>query len=187
MSRLFVIRTTPLRGLLAIDRTPSMDGRGFFERLFCSTELAEAGFSISIAQVNRSFTRNRATVRGMHFQHPPHADIKIVLCLKGSVFDVAVDIRAGSPTFLRWHADELSDDNNRSVLIPAGFAHGFQTLSENCELLYFHSAAYAPKCQGAIHANDPRLRIAWPLPISELSERDSAHPFLAEDFAGITA
>jgi len=121
----------------------------------------------------------------MHFQRPPHAEIKLVNCLRGEVWDVAVDLRAGSPTFLRWHAERLSADNGCALLIPRGFAHGFQTLSDDVELLYCHSAAYAAQSEGGMHPQDERLGIAWPMPLTELSARDAGHARITETFTGI--
>jgi dTDP-4-dehydrorhamnose 3,5-epimerase len=130
-------------------------------------------------------TLRRGTVRGLHFQRPPHAEAKLVTCLHGQVFDVAVDLRAGSPTFLQWHAEELTESNGRSLLIPEGFAHGFQTLSEHCELLYVHSATFVPSSEGGINAHDNAIGVDWPLPIAELSERDASHPLLDAEFGGL--
>lgn len=186
MSR-FQLLDTPLAGLKVVVRERRGDERGFLSRLFCAGELAAAGWHQGIAQINHTLTRRPGTVRGMHFQHPPHAEAKLVSCLRGRVWDVAVDLRAGSPTRLRWHAEELSADNGRALLIPEGFAHGFQVLDPDSELLYLHSAAYAPQGEGAVNALDPRLAIAWPLPVGERSARDVAHPMLADDFPGIPA
>jgi dTDP-4-dehydrorhamnose 3,5-epimerase len=177
--------STPLVGLTVIDRRRREDARGAFGRLFCADELADAGLSMTIAQINESITRRRACIRGLHFQHPPHAETKLVMCLAGEVFDVAVDLRRGSPTFLRWHAERLSEANGRSLLIPAGFAHGFQTLTDDCRLVYLHSVPYAPDAEGGLSAADPSLRIAWPLPVGELSPRDANHPALRADFNGL--
>jgi dTDP-4-dehydrorhamnose 3,5-epimerase len=121
----------------------------------------------------------------MHFQHPPHAETKLVSCLRGEVFDVAVDLRHNSPTFLRWHAERLSADNHKTLVIPEGFAHGFQTLTDDCEMLYFHTAAYQPGAEGGLNAQDPRLAIEWPLPVVGLSPRDAVYQFLGEDFSGV--
>jgi dTDP-4-dehydrorhamnose 3,5-epimerase len=184
MSR-FTFATTPLAGLLVVERQRMADERGFFSRFFCAEEFAGAGFDRAIAQMNHTLTKRAGAVRGMHFQHPPHAEIKVVTCLRGSVFDVAVDIRRDSPTFLRWHAAILSAENAKSLLIPRGFAHGFQSLTEDCELLYLHSAAYAPAAEGALNALDPRLAIEWPLELTELSDRDRSHPPISADFHGI--
>lgn len=174
-----------MAGLMRVERLRVGDHRGFLSRLYCADEFAAAGVALSIAQINHTQTRTRGAVRGMHFQWPPHAEAKLVSCVRGQVFDVAVDLRAGSPTFLHWHGESLSEENGRALLIPPGFAHGFQTCSDDCELVYLHSAPYRPESEGAAHALDPRLAIAWPLPITEMSARDRAHPFLPADYTGI--
>lgn len=179
------ITPTPLAGLVRVQRTCIEDSRGFFSRFFCADTLRAAGFDAPVAQMNHTSTRHRGTVRGLHFQHPPHAEIKIVNCLRGEVFDVAVDLRRGSSTFLRWHAEILSADNHASLLIPRGFAHGFQTLTDDCELIYLHSTAYAPGSEGALNALDPGLGIGWPLAVTDMSARDRTHPPLAPGFEGI--
>jgi dTDP-4-dehydrorhamnose 3,5-epimerase len=181
----FELISTLLSGLTVIERKPFVDDRGLFERLFCAEELRSAGILKPIVQINRSLTRLKGTVRGMHFQYPPHSEIKIVSCLRGEIFDVAVDIRSGSPTFLQWHGEVLSAENFQSLLIPEGFAHGFQTLSDDCELLYLHTAAYAPQAEGALNVQDSRLGIAWTDPITEMSDRDRSHAYLSDGFRGI--
>jgi dTDP-4-dehydrorhamnose 3,5-epimerase len=185
MSR-FTFHPTPLAGLVVVMRMPMTDERGCLERLFCASEFASQKIQLPVLQANRTVTMRKGTVRGMHFQYPPHMEAKLVSCLLGKVFDVAVDLRRGSPTFLDWHAEELSSDNHKSLLIPAGFAHGLQTLEDGCELLYFHSAAYAANAEGGIHPSDPKVGIRWPLPISEMSARDRGHPALTGDFEGLT-
>lgn len=177
--------STQLAGLTVIRRKPMEDERGFFERLFCMGELCEAGLRKPIVQINRSLTRRAGTVRGIHFQYPPHAETKIVSCLRGEIFDVAVDIRQDSQSFLRWHGEVLSAANNRSLLIPEGFAHGFQTLTDNCELLYLHTELYAPEAEGALNARDKRLDITWPRTITEMSDRDRSHSLLDGAFVGV--
>lgn len=184
MSR-FAINALPLPGLKLVERQVLGDSRGFLARLFCAEELAQAGWTQAVAQINHTCTVNRGTVRGMHYQRPPHAEMKLVSCLRGEVWDVAVDLRAGSPTFLQWHGERLSADNRRALLIPEGFAHGFQALTDNVELLYCHSAPYVATAEAGLHAEDPRLGIAWPLPITELSARDRTHPLLATGFEGV--
>ena len=169
---------TPLAGLKRVQRQRLGDSRGFLSRLFCAHELAAVGWTTPIAQINHSHTARRGTVRGLHFQHPPHAEMKLVSCLSGSVWDVAVDLRAASPTFGRWHAEYLSADNGCALLIPPGFAHGFQAQTDDVQLLYCHSAAYAALAEAGIHPQDARLAIEWPLPITELSVRDAGHPGL---------
>lgn len=180
----FEVARTPIEGLMTVDRSVLEDARGFLSRLFCTEELSAAGFATPVSQINHTLTRRKGSVRGMHFQRHPDAEDKFVSCLRGEIMDVAVDLRPGSSTFLKWHAEVLSASNRRSLMIPKGFAHGFQTLCEDCELLYLHSAPYVAASEGALNAVDPALGIAWPLPITERSERDSRHPFLPDDFKG---
>lgn len=187
MSGRFDIRATPLAGLLVLDRRPLGDGRGRLERMFCAEELAPHLGAAVVAQSNLTFTAARGTVRGMHLQAPPHAEDKIVTCLRGRVWDVAVDVREGSPTFLRWHAEVLDGDGHRSFLIPRGFAHGFQALTDDCTMLYFHTASHAPAAEMGLDALDPRLAIPWPEAVTVRSQRDSAHPPIAADFRGVRA
>lgn len=184
--RRFTVLETTLADLKIVERQQVGDSRGFLSRLFCAEELAGAGWRKPVAQINQTLTSRRGTVRGMHYQRPPHAEIKLVTCLQGAVFDVAIDLRAGSPTFLRWHAEELSAANRRALLIPEGFAHGFQTLADGCELVYLHSVPYAPEAESGLNPQDPTLAIAWPLAVAELSARDSQHPLLRAQFAGVT-
>lgn len=181
----FSIFNTPMAGLKVIERQQKNDARGFLARLFCAEELAAAGWQKPIAQINQTFTHKKATVRGMHFQYPPHAEVKLVICLHGAVWDVAVDLRANSPTYLQWHAQELSATNLRAFLIPEGFAHGFQTLTDDCELLYLHSAIYAPEAEAGLNPLDPALSIDWMLDIAEMSVRDARHPMLNAQFRGV--
>ena len=184
MARLDFI-STPIEGLKLVQRKPIRDARGYFGRFYCAEELENAGLDSRIAQINQSFSTTRGTVRGMHFQMPPHAENKFVSCTRGEIFDVAIDLRKGSPTFLHWHGEVLSAENQRSLFIPQGFAHGFQTLTDDCELLYLVSAAYAPDAEGGVNAQDPRVAIDLPLPISEMSDNDRAAPLLASDYVGI--
>lgn len=186
MSR-FDLTPTRIDGLVLIRRKPIGDDRGFLSRLFCEEDFAALGIPMRTCQINHTMTRRRGTVRGMHFQHPPHAEIKLVTCLRGEVFDVAVDLRKGSPTFLRWHGEMLSAETPSSMYIPRGFAHGFQAMTDDCELLYAHSHPYQPASEGALNALDPLLAIRWPLPPGEMSERDRQHAHLTPDFRGIEA
>ena len=181
----FETRSTPLAGLAVVQRRARDDSRGFFSRFYCANELSAAGFALPVVQINQTRTLRRGAVRGLHFQRSPHAEDKFVSCLRGEVFDVAVDLRRDSPTFLRWHGEVLSAENRVSLMIPQGFAHGFQTLADDCELLYLHSRAYEPDAEGALHVNDPALAIAWPLPIADISERDARHAPLTPAFIGI--
>lgn len=186
MSDRFEIADTPLAGLTVLRRKEIGDHRGFLERLFCSEELSALIGGRPIVQINRTRTTRRGAVRGMHFQRPPHAEAKLVTCLRGAVFDVAVDLRRGSRTFLRWHSEVLADDDHRTLLIPEGFAHGFQTLSDDAELLYFHTASYQPGSEGGVNPRDPRVGIRWPEAITDLSERDASHPMLSEGYPGVS-
>jgi dTDP-4-dehydrorhamnose 3,5-epimerase len=182
----FEIIDLPLKGLKLVKRKPLIDARGFLSRLFCGKEFEQAGINLPIKQINHTRTAKQGTVRGMHFQRSPFAEAKFVSCLVGSVFDVAVDLRVGSPTYLQWHGEVLSSENQYSLHIPEGFAHGFQTLTEDCELLYLHSASYHPSAEGALNALDPCLSIAWPLAITELSDRDKKHPFVNHLLCGVS-
>ncbi len=181
----FILHPTPLNGLQTIERRPTGDSRGFLERLFCQETLNSFLQGKTIRQINRTLTQKKGTVRGLHFQYPPHAETKIVSCIKGQVWDVVVDLRRSSSTFLQHHAVLLSGDNHKSYLIPEGFAHGFLTLSPDCEMLYFHTADYNTEAEGALNPLDPRLAISWPEPIIERSERDTNHPMLTDDFHGM--
>jgi dTDP-4-dehydrorhamnose 3,5-epimerase len=185
MSGRFDVRETTLPGMYLLQRTPQSDERGWLERLYCATDLADVLGTRTIAQVNRTLTRTKATVRGMHFQVQPSAEAKIVSCLRGAIFDVAVDLRRDSPTFLQWHGEMLSEENRRSLFIPEGFAHGLQTVVDDCELLYLHTAAHDPAAERGVHPLDPRVAIEWPLAIGDLSERDASHPLLGPEFDGI--
>lgn len=178
MSSRFEIIPTPLAGLHVLLRQPIGDQRGMLERMFCGSDLANLLDGRGIVQINRTSSVNPGTVRGMHFQNPPHSEMKFVSCLRGRVFDVAVDIRPYSPTRWQWHAELLSPESHRTLVIPEGFAHGFQTLTEDCEMLYLHTAAYHPSAESGLNPKDPSLDIEWPLEISEISPRDSSHPFI---------
>lgn len=185
MSR-FNFFNTPLPKLIVVQRNTLEDRRGFLSRFYCMDEFAEAGSSKTIAQINHTLTREKGAVRGLHFQKTPHAEVKLVSCVKGKIWDIAVDLRSNSPTYLHWHGQILSADNRKSLLIPEGFAHGFQTLTTDCELIYLHSEKYHPESEGALNVSDPNLNISWPLPIAELSERDTNHPYIDQNFQGIT-
>jgi len=185
MSQRFRLQPTALAGVVVVERQPIADERGWFERLFCARELESVTHGQPIVQINRSLTRRRGTMRGLHYQHPPHAETKIVTCLRGEIFDVAVDLRAGSPTFLHWHGERLSAADGRMLVIPEGCAHGFQTLSEDVELLYLHTAEYMPAAEAGLHPEDGRLAIRWPVSITELSSRDRTHPLIDASFEGL--
>jgi dTDP-4-dehydrorhamnose 3,5-epimerase len=179
------IAQTSLQGLTTVESSPFSDNRGVFSRLYCERELSDLLAHRRIVQINHSLTRKSGAIRGLHYQRPPHAEMKFVRCLKGRVWDVAVDLREGSPTFLRWHAEELTSANTRMLAIPEGFAHGFQTLEDNCELLYLHTEFYTASAEQGVSYQDPRIQITWPFPVTDLSQRDASHPTLLHDFAGL--
>jgi dTDP-4-dehydrorhamnose 3,5-epimerase len=185
MDERFRLHSTKIDKLSVIERLPVIDARGSFLRIYCREAMREMGVGRPLSQINLSLTREQGSVRGLHFQYPPHAECKIVSCMRGSLYDVAVDLRRGSPTFLHWHAEILSAENYRALLIPEGFAHGFQTLEDDCEVLYLATESYHPAHESALNALDPRLAIPWPLPIARLSERDAGHPLITDAFAGI--
>jgi len=180
-----IINTT-IKDLKIIESASFQDERGSFFRIFCAKLLAPVLENRNIVQINQSYTVKVGAIRGMHYQNAPRAEMKIVRCLKGRVFDVAVDLRQGSPSFLKWFALELSPEKQNAFVIPEGFAHGFQVLEANSELLYLHTAYYSPDFEGAINFRDPKIAIKWPLPHTDLSNRDYNHPFLNEDFSGLT-
>ena len=181
------IQPTPLPGLVVVDTEPVGDARGRFERLFCDEAYRELGRDLRFVQVNLSTTLDRGAVRGMHFQRPPAAEAKLIRCVRGEVFDVAVDLRIDSPTFLHWHATVLRADEPREVFIPEGFAHGFQALADDVQLLYFHTARWTQGCEGGVRHDDPRLAIDWPLAPVMVSERDRSHPLIDRNFTGLSA
>ena len=185
MAERFQVKPGSLAGLQVITRQPIVDARGWFERTYCFDTFTKLGIHKTIAQINRSFTAQKGGVRGMHFQLVPFIETKIVSCLQGEVFDVALDLRPQSPTFLQWHGEVLSAVNHRSLLIPDGFAHGFQALSDDCELLYLHTQNFAPDAASGLNPLDPALAIAWPLPVTEMSLGDQTRPLLTADFEGI--
>ena len=183
----FDFSPTPIADLMLVQRKCIEDPRGFLSRFYCAEEFGAAGAGKSISQINHTLTRRKGTVRGMHFQMPPHAERKYVSCMRGEIYDVAVDVRRNSATFLKWHGEVLSAQNQRSLLIPEGFAHGFQALDDDCEIIYLHSAPYAQAAEAALNPLDPLLGIAWPLEITEMSDRDRAHLMLTSAFKGVGA
>lgn len=176
---------TRLPGLYIIDLQPVSDSRGWFARTWCKNEFAEIGHTKEWVQLNHSFTNKKGTIRGMHYQVSPHEEIKMVRCIAGAVLDVVVDLRQDSETFLNWISVELNPVNRKMIYIPEGFAHGFQTLADNCQLIYHHSAFYTPGSERGIRYDDPLVNIRWPLPVTDISERDLSHLLLKESFKGI--
>lgn len=175
-----IFHPTELEGVRLIEFELKPDERGFFARTYCEKEFVAHGLQTRWPQANTSFTRTRGRLRGLHFQAEPAPETKLVRCIAGTVFDVVVDIRRHAPTFGRWQAFELSAENRRALYIPAGFAHGFQCVSDSCELAYQMSESYVPELARGVRWNDPALAIPWPIPNAELSDRDAALPLLSE-------
>lgn len=179
------IAPTFINGVSVVTTNTLVDSRGMFARLFCEQELNPVLDGRHIVQINHSSTTKLGAVRGLHYQHSPYAEMKFVRCIKGRVWDVAVDLRAGSPTFLQWYAQELSADNRLMLIIPEGCAHGFQVLEPNSELLYLHTSVYSREAESGVAYNDPKLAIDWPLAITDLSIRDQKQAVLESDFSGV--
>jgi dTDP-4-dehydrorhamnose 3,5-epimerase len=175
----------PLQGAYIIEPNLFADHRGKFSRLFCQEELKQIGHDKPIVQINHSLTKQKGTVRGMHYQKPPKAEIKMVQCLKGEVFDVLVDLRKNSLTFLKWHGEILSANNMKMMYIPEGFAHGFQSLDQNSEIIYFVTEFYNPLYEAGIRYNDPEINIEWLLEPVNVSEKDQNYPLLNSMFEGV--
>lgn len=176
---------TFINGLYTINLDLFKDERGWFARTFCKDEFKEIGHDKEWVQLNHSFTKSTGTIRGMHYQHTPHSEIKLIRCISGTIYDVAIDLRRGSPTFLKWFGMELSAENKKMIYIPQGFAHGFQALTNDCEIIYHHTNYYTLEAEGAIKYDDPLISISWPLPISGISKKDQERPYLSKNFKGI--
>lgn len=169
-----------LDGARLIDLEPVRDERGFFARTFCVKELAAQNLETNFVQHSLSYSRARGTLRGMHFQAAPHSEIKVVDCVKGAIWDVIIDIRPHSPTYGQWQGFELTAENHRQIYIPAGFAHGFQTLSDDTEVHYLMSAFFEPSAARGLRYDDPSFAIRWPLPITVTSAKDRMWPDFAQ-------
>jgi len=180
-----IFKPTEMEGSYVISISPIMDERGWFARTFCKDEFNEKGLNTEWVQMNHSFTKEKGTVRGMHFQKPPYAEVKLIRCIAGKVFDVMVDLRKNSATFLQWFGVELSAQNKKMIYIPEGFAHGFQSLEDDSELVYMHSKLYEKNAEGAIRYNDEKVHINWPYAVTNISKRDNEHSLLPENFEGL--
>lgn len=174
-----------LAGAYIVEPIVHSDERGLFYRYFSADEFKKIGHHKPWVHLNHSYTKTRGSIRGLHFQQPPHSEIKMVKCIAGKILDVIIDLRKDSQSFLQWTGIEISADNRRMIYIPEGFAHGFQTLTDDCELIYHHSAVYVKESEGGIRWDDPSLNIRWPLPGVNISERDQQHPLITQQFAGI--
>jgi len=179
------IHPTGLSGVFVIGTSLISDHRGAFSRLFCRKELAAVIGVDNIMQINHSQTKAVGAIRGLHYQNPPYAEKKFIRCIKGRIWDVVVDLRKGSSTFLQWHAEELTPENAKMMVVPEGCAHGFQVLEEDSELLYLHTAVYVPESEGGVLYNEPKINIPWPLIMTDLSLRDTGHKSLPVDYKGI--
>ena len=176
---------TPLKGAYIIELEPYRDSRGLFARTFCKNEFKKIGHNKEFVQFNHSVTLNKGTIRGMHYQAPPSSEIKLIRCVKGSVYDVMIDIRADSSTFLNYYSVELNESNMKMIYIPEGFAHGFQTLEHDTQLIYHHTQFYTPEDERGIRFNDPLLEINWPLEPVNMTEKDMNYPIIDNKFKGI--
>jgi dTDP-4-dehydrorhamnose 3,5-epimerase len=172
--------TTKLESAWLIEPELRSDDRGMFARTMCVDEMAAKGLCTSYVQQNMSISRRRGTVRGMHLQQPPHSEAKLIRCLRGAILDVIVDLRRGSASFLQHQTFELTESNWRQLYVPEGFAHGFQTLTDNAEVTYLVSACYAPGMEIGLRYDDPALGIEWPLPVSAISDKDAGWPLLRD-------
>jgi dTDP-4-dehydrorhamnose 3,5-epimerase len=180
-----IFEETLLKGSYVVNLQPFEDERGWFARTYCKNEFASIGHTKDWLQLNHSFTNKKGTIRGMHYQLPPFSEIKLVRCIAGTVYDVIIDLRKDSATFLKYFGVELSASNKKMMYIPEGFAHGFQAITDNCELLYHHSQFYLPGVEGGLKYNDPKINIEWPLPEGLVSDRDNTHQLIDFNFKGL--
>ena len=180
-----IFNPLPLNGAYTIDVQPFQDNRGFFTRVFCEKEFGEHKLVQHFVQANHSGTHGKAVIRGMHFQRAPYCEVKLVKCVPGAIFDVIVDVRKGSPTFLQWYGAELSAENKRMMYVPEGFAHGFQSLTDYSEITYMVTGFYNRESEGGVRYNDPKVSIQWPLPVTLVSEKDQNIPLIDANFEGV--
>lgn len=167
---------TPIEGAWVLEPQRITDARGFFARLWCETELARQGLSTAIRQTNIGVSTRKGTLRGLHFQRAPHAEVKLIRCPRGAIFDVIVDLRPQSPTFMRWHGVELTQENCLALYVPVGFAQGYLTLRDDTEIYYHTSESYQPTSATGVRYDDPAFGIAWPAPVEVISDQDRSWP-----------
>ncbi|HNP49498.1 MAG TPA: dTDP-4-dehydrorhamnose 3,5-epimerase [Bacteroidia bacterium] len=177
--------TTEIAGLVCIEPEPYSDQRGQFYRTFEREEFLMHGFELNFIQHNHASNYSKGTWRGLHFQYPPYAEIKLIRCIRGSIWDVVVDLRKDSSTFLKWKSFELSAENKVMLLVPSGMAHGYITLENQSELIYLHTSTYQPNSEGGIRYDDPLLKLQLPIPIEVVSDRDRSYSFLETDYKGL--
>jgi dTDP-4-dehydrorhamnose 3,5-epimerase len=173
-----LFKETKLKGVFVVEPEIITDERGFFACSWSALEFEKHGLNPRLMQCNISFNTKRGTLRGMHFQQQPHEEAKLVRCTRGAIYDVAVDMRPGSPSRYQWLAVELTPDNRRMLYLPEGFAHGYQALADETEIFYQISESYHPESARGLRWDDPRVGIEWPLPVNEISERDRGFSFL---------
>jgi dTDP-4-dehydrorhamnose 3,5-epimerase len=176
---------TPLEGAYLIELDKRGDHRGFFARFFCENEFGAAGLETRFAQINNSLTLKKGALRGLHYQLPPAAEVKVVRAIRGALWDVIVDLRPGSPTYLKWFGAELTEDNRSMMYVPRGFAHGFITLTDNVEAFYLNSNVYSPDAERGLRWDDPAVGIEWPAQAQEMSDKDRKWPDLNPKFHGV--
>ena len=176
---------TSIKDLIVLQKNKFSDTRGTFTKLFSIQEFIDLGIKVSLESINYSYTKKKGTFRGFHFQNYPHSELKVVSCIKGEIIDYCIDLRKDSSTFFSYHSQILSEANNNSLVIPKGCAHGFQSLTDDCQLIYMHSTSYNKESEGGINILDPLLKITLPIEISEISERDKNFKFITSDFLGI--
>jgi len=176
---------TKIKGLYIAELDPLSDDRGFFTRTYCNKELEKINVEKPIKQINHSLTSTVGVIRGMHYQSSHYAELKMVRCIAGEVFDVAVDLRKDSDTFLHWHGEYLNSKNFKMIVIPEGFAHGFQVIKPNSELLYFHTESYTQMAESGVLFNDEKIGIKWPLQVTNISDRDLKHMPITKEFKGL--
>lgn len=179
-----IFEETQLKGAYIVSLQLLQDQRGAFARTYCKKEFAEIGHTKEFVQINQSYNNLKGTIRGMHFQLPPYQEIKLIRCIKGAVLDVIIDLRKNSKTFLHHFAVELSAENRKAIYVPENFAHGFQTLEDNAELIYQHTEFYTPLADAGIRYDDPTLNISWKLPPVMVSDKDMHYKHIDSEFKG---
>jgi len=180
-----IFTKTPIAGAYVIDLEKRGDDRGFFARFFCEKEFQEAGLVSRFVQINTSCTAHKGTLRGLHYQLPPHGEVKLMRCLRGSIYDLIVDLRPDSPSFMKSHGVELTEENRKMFYVPVGCAHAVMTLRDDAEILYPVSAAYAPEAERGLRWNDPAFQITWPLDPTEISAKDKVWPDFDPAYHGV--
>lgn len=176
-----IFHETTLKDAMLIDLERRGDDRGFFARTYCQKEFSAKGLDVNYTQQNTSSSVYKGTLRGMHFQKAPHGETKLIRCLKGAIVDIIIDIRPDSPTYMKWEAFELNDENKRMLYVPKGFAHGFQTVSDHVEVTYLVDGFYEPKAEGGVRWNDPAIGIQWPLEPTVMSDKDKSWPDFSDE------